>query len=258
MSSIKEFKGNTINISSDGNELAFHLYKKIEPIVAEKKDSKASFNIAISGGSLINVLANIFTKHHETLDLKNWNIYFCDERLVALDHEDSNYGQFVANVLSKLKEEGITALPNVYPISEDLSDYEKSAEHYASILPENKHFDLILLGCGPDGHTCSLFPGQEHKYLLENKDDKTVLHCKNSPKPPSDRITFTLETLSWSDRLWFVATGAGKKPIFEEIFGLNKTEVNAELPCAIINKTFGSKVEWYVDTASTENTDLAA
>jgi len=49
-----------------------------------------------------------------------------------------------------------------------------------------------------------------------------------------------------------------KKPIFEEIFGLNKTEVNAELPCAIINKKFGSKVEWYVDTASTENTDLAA
>ena len=257
MSSVKEFKGVTINISTDGNELASHLYKKIQPIVAEKKASEESFNIAISGGSLISVLANIFTKHHQSLDLTNWNIYFCDERLVALDHADSNYGQFAENVLSNLKKEGITTLPKVFPISDDLTDFEKSAEQYASILPESKHFDLILLGCGPDGHTCSLFPGEEHKYLLDNKDDKTVLHCKNSPKPPSDRITFTLKTLSWSDRLWFVATGAGKKPIFEEIFGLNKTEVNGGLPCAIVNKEFGSKVEWYVDTASTESTDLA-
>ncbi|KAL6928971.1 hypothetical protein ACO0SA_002305 [Hanseniaspora valbyensis] len=256
MSRVKDFKGLTINISQNNDALAEHLFAKIEPIVASKKENE-SFVIAISGGSLINVLAKIFQKYNSKLNLSSWKIYFCDERLVPPTHADSNYGQFVENVIEPLKKANITILPEIYPISEDLSDFNKVSEDYASILPSNEHFDLILLGCGPDGHTCSLFPGEAHKYLLENSENKTVLHCKDSPKPPSDRITFTLKTLSWSDRLWFVATGAGKKDIFREIFGLQSESVNMTLPCSIINKQFENKVEWFVDDASTEGGELA-
>ncbi|XBW37116.1 hypothetical protein QEN19_002694 [Hanseniaspora menglaensis] len=255
MSKISQFKGLSINISENNESLAEHLFAKIYPIIASKTEGE-TFNIAISGGSLINILATIFQKHTEKLNLSSWRVYFCDERLVALDHADSNYGQFIENVIQPLKKTGITVLPEIFPISEDISDFKKVSCAYESLLPSNKHFDLILLGCGPDGHTCSLFPGDAHKYLLENVDEKAVLHCEDSPKPPSDRITFTLKTLSWSDRLWYVATGAGKKSIFKEIFGLDGEPVNLNLPCSIINKEFTNKVEWFVDEASTESTEL--
>jgi len=56
---------------------------------------------------------------------------------------------------------------------------------------------------GPDGHTCSLFPG--HPLLKE--ECLMIAPISDSPKPPSERITMTYPLMRKCRQVAFVVTG---------------------------------------------------
>jgi 6-phosphogluconolactonase len=66
---------------------------------------------------------------------------------------------------------------------------------------------------GPDGHTASLFPN--HSVL--NINEGLVTFVKDSPKPPLERITLTLNTINQAKYKIVVATGESKSTIVEEV-----------------------------------------
>ena len=219
-----------------------------------------TFRIAVSGGSLPTVLARALLapgngSPDDTPQFDKWHIFFADERAVPLDHKDSNYLLLKDELLSKIPAE--LGAPTVHPIDEkhvhdedpqELADlYQKDLMRSFAAKDSVKLpvFDLILLGCGPDGHTCSLFPGHD---LLREKD-AWVAAESNSPKPPPKRITLTLPVVTSAIHIAFVATGAGKKDIMRAIFD---TEEGRSLPSALVNQGGGEKVCWFTDHAAVD------
>ncbi|TKX27457.1 6-phosphogluconolactonase [Elsinoe australis] len=220
-------------------------------------DRHGVFRVAVSGGSLPKTLAQALLKQgkdaSDKVDFSKWEIFFADERCVPLTHEDSNYKLLKDELLDKIPEE--LGQPKVFPVEEKyLDDVQEMADQYEKTLVsvfaardsvKLPLFDLILLGCGPDGHTCSLFPG--HPLLREQ--DAWVLSISDSPKPPPKRITLSLPVVLHGAKIAFVATGGGKKDIMKQIL---ETEDGRALPCGLVNEGAGDKVSWFTDNAAVE------
>ena len=208
-----------------------------------------AFKVAVSGGSLPKTLAAALlapsSGPSDVVDFSRWEIFFADERAVPLDDPDSNYALLKAELLDKIPE---GSKPTVHPIDvAHLDDIQELADQYEKTLVSSfasrdsvrlPIFDLLLLGCGPDGHTCSLFPG--HPLLREA--DAWVAPIEDSPKPPPRRITLTLPVVTHAVRVAFVATGGGKKDVMKQIF-----DTADGLPCALVNEAGGDRVSWFVD-----------
>jgi len=216
------------------------------------------FQIAVSGGSLPATLSKaLLAPDNGTLEDKpqfsKWEIYFADERAVPLDHDDSNYALLKKDLLNKIPP--TSGSPKVFPIDVTVLDNtQEISDRYQETLTAAfagkdsvrlPLFDLILLGSGPDGHTCSLFPGHE----LLRKTDSWVAAIEDSPKPPPRRITLTLPVVTHASKIAFVATGGGKKDILKKIL---ETEEGRSLPCGLVNAQAGEKVSWFTDNAATE------
>ncbi|CAG7929454.1 unnamed protein product [Penicillium olsonii] len=215
-----------------------------------------TFRLAVSGGSLPVIVAEALLGDSPASQFGKWDIFFADERAVPLDHADSNYYLLKEEFLNKIPTE--LGTPSVHPIAEKHANQDDDPQQLADLYQADLKrtftgegsdtlpaFDLILLGCGPDGHTCSLFPG----HGLLNEKTAWVAAISDSPKPPPKRITLTLPVVAAAAQIAFVATGGGKKEIMRDIFD---SEDGRGLPSALVNQAAGDKVSWFTDSPATE------
>ncbi|KAI9817857.1 MAG: suppressor of los1-1 [Pycnora praestabilis] len=242
----------------DVDKLAENLRTYILQCQSAGLERHGAFKIAVSGGSLPATLSKALLapgngSPEDTAQFDKWEIFFADERAVPLDHSDSNYKLLKDGLLDKIPEH--LGKPTVHPIDvKYLDDPQELADLYEQELVKSfaakdsvklPTFDLLLVGCGPDGHTCSLFPN--HPLLRET--DAWVAPISDSPKPPPKRITLTLPVLTHGIKIAYVTTGEGKKDIIKKIFD---TEEGQGLPCGLVNSGGAEKVSWFADSKAVE------
>ncbi|XP_051149487.1 probable 6-phosphogluconolactonase 2 [Andrographis paniculata] len=236
------------NVDELGSNLADYIAELSEVAIKER----GVFAVALSGGSLISLMGKLCeAPYNKTVDWTKWYVLWADERVVAKSHADSNY---------KLAKDGfLSRVPIVHSHVHSINDTvtaEQAAEDYEFVIrqlvktrvisvsetSDCPRFDLILLGMGPDGHVASLFP--DHPAL--NECQQWVTFITDSPKPPPERITFTLPVINSASSVAVVVAGGNKA----EAVRVAVEGGGPEVPPAGMVRPAKGEVVWFLDSAA--------
>lgn len=212
-------------------------------------------HVAVTGGSVgIGVLASINAS--EARDLIDWarlHIWWGDERWLPRGDAERNETQARVALLDHVAIGTETVHPFPVPlILDDLAGVEldSAALAYAAALrsfalpgAEVPVFDITFLGVGPDGHVASLFPDAAGIRVA----DRTVIAVRNSPKPPSERLSLSLGAINTSRRVWMVLAGADKAA------ALGLALAGADPVAVPVAGVLGDQTLFFVDAAAATN-----
>lgn len=171
--------------------------KAVEVLKDLSAERDGKLIVGVSGGSSSKIFDQLDVGN---IDFSEWELYLIDERYVPCDHEHSNY-RLIAGKIDD--EDQLHDFDTSVPI-------EKSLQDYFHRLPYR--FDVIIYGMGPDGHTASLFPGDE---ALDTHH--LVAHTQTDTFDVPDRLTLTYPTLEKAAHHLVLATGQSKKPVIEAL-----------------------------------------
>lgn len=174
---------------------------------------KGTCHIALTGGTLGGQFAEVLVEKLNTSakDLKGLHIWFSDERFDTADSPLRN-SQSVRTGLTNT-----SVMVHEVKSTDDGVNVIEAAAAYEAELREIT-MDICILGLGPDGHVASLFP---------NHWDATItgraIPITDSPKPPPQRVSFSMDFINKSDQVWIIATGEAKAPAVTQILEADRS-----------------------------------
>jgi 6-phosphogluconolactonase len=210
----------------------------------EAIEARGRFVVALSGGNTPKATYSLFMQapYCDAIDWSAIEFLFGDERCVPPDNDQSNYKMAYETFLQPLRipDEHVHRMRG-----ED--DPQQAALRYREVLldvfgPE-PDFDLVMLGMGPDGHTASLFPGQDP--LTEDEERVRAVYATSHSQW---RLTLTPSVLNAARAVAFAVTGADKAAALQAV--LDGPRNPTQYPAQIISPPNESTFVWLVDKAA--------
>ena len=190
-----------LHVAADRAALVADAADRLAAAIADAIAARGRALVAVTGGSVgIELLAALGERD---VDWERLHVTWSDERYVAADSPDRNAVQAREALLDRvpIPADHVHELP-----AADGTTLDQAALRATSVLEWLGPVDVTLLGVGPDAHIASLFPGLPG---VEEPGER-VIAVRDSPKPPPERLSFTLGAIAASERTWLIVAGADK------------------------------------------------
>jgi 6-phosphogluconolactonase len=249
-----------VTLPDDGSVAADGAARLLATLAAAQSARGVASVVLTGGGIGIAMLEAVAASPDvDSVDWSQVEVFWGDERFVPAGSEDRNDAQARAALLDRLALDPARVHPMASSTpgpsaleSEDSADPDQGAQAYAQVLTEAATrlgegvpgipaFDVLLAGCGPEGHTLSVFPDSPAVHATA----AGVVAVRDCPKPPPTRISLTLAAARSAREVWLVAAGEGKAEALAKA-AHGATEV--EIPLAGLAGT--ERTLWLLDEAA--------
>jgi 6-phosphogluconolactonase len=202
------------------------------------------FTVALAGGSTPRMLYEHLASDADLRPMwKNIHVFWGDERCVGPDDKESNFRMARETLLSyvEIPEGNIHRIRGEENPESEVLRYDRELRRVLGL--DADHFpqiDMIHLGMGSDGHTASLFPGDEGL-----ADDLRACRTAVHPATGQERISFTLRMINNARHIAVVVTGREKAAVVATVLGDPAPE-RLMYPAAHVRPKKGT-LTWFLD-----------
>jgi 6-phosphogluconolactonase len=254
-------------VLADEQAVAREAAARLTAALAQAIRDRGEAHLALTGGSSAVSLYKELRNPHwvQMIDWRRVHLWWGDERLVPVDHPQSNIG-LAYDILLELPAlagesgsggEGIDvasgdlpALPyvaeNVHPyeVDEAVSEsepaelvaqrYAEELERYLPAVGNLPGFDVILLGVGPDGHILSIFPGST---ALTSDELVVPVPAPQHVEPHLERVSLNPRLLTAAGTVLVMVSGAGKAGVMAHVLGAERNPAQWPAQLALLPQT---------------------
>jgi 6-phosphogluconolactonase len=204
-------------ISTTAQSLAEDVVHRLVNALSKAQATRGRAALALTAGSIMEQVWAALARSPVAVEV-DWtrvDVFWADERFVSAGSRDRNDAAADRLLWSHAPFSAATvyrtpASDGVFGDDLDSAVRAYTADLHAARRPDEvgpiPNFDVVLLGIGPDGHCCSIFP--EHPSASD--ESGPVIAVRNSPKPPPLRLSLSFGGLDGANEIWAIASGAGK------------------------------------------------